>query len=191
MIYRLKIPLHCSDDVTYHVTQPVQRNGLFYYRSLYERGFRIRSTSLHYTALTSHHPYHSTDLQCTASTTMQPHYSTAYHFTAPPQLHCTAFPLLHCTSLHRNPTTPINNIALHSLECIPKVPLHFNAPPVHFAALQPHYYIEFHCTPSTKLLPNYSTELHPLHFNTTTPLHFITLYNVFHQRCMPLYFTAR
>ena len=88
MIFNFKKPLHCTDDVTYHVTSPVQCNGLFKNRSLYGMGFRIPSTSLQYTT------------------------RPLLHYTAPPLLHCTALYSLHCNVL-----TPLHHHFSTALHC--------------------------------------------------------------------------
>ena len=90
------------------MTSHITCNGLFKNESLYGMGFRIPSSSLHYTT----------------QTTMQPLYSTAFHCTVSPLLHCDHYSTApHCY----NPTTPLNFIELLPLDCTPTVLRHFTA----------------------------------------------------------------
>ena len=196
--------LDCTDDVTYHVTSPVQCKGLFKIKSLYGIGFRIRSSSLHFTAPTllhciSLHRTPTTPLQwssipstqalyCIVLNTLRDHYTPLHctHYTAPP--------LLHCTSRHCFPTTPLNFIALHPTHCTPTVPLHFAA--LNFCIQLYLYCILPHCLHYTA--PHYYTTFHPLHcapllhWTVLTTLHHYStvLNNILYQHCMPLPYTA-
>ena len=125
MIFNLKKTFHCTDDVTYHVTSPLQCNGLFRNKCWYGMGFRIRSTSIQYTTRPLLHYTEPRLLHCTVLTTLQHHYTTALYSlhcaTTTPRsvltallhhcytalystalcslLHCTTTPLIHCTAL--------------------------------------------------------------------------------------------
>ena len=67
------------------------------------------------------------------------------------------------TPLHCNTTTPLRFTELSTVH------RHYSTD----TALQPHCSIEFNCTSSTTLRPNYSTTLRLLYCTSTTPLRFI------------------
>ena len=181
---------HCTDDVTYHVTPPVQCDGLFKNKSWYLMGSEFEA--LHFTS----------------PTTLQTHFSTAFHCTALLQLHGTASPLLHCivfTAMYHLYSTARHCTALPTLH-------NHNSTACHYTATPLLHWISLHCSRSTPLHPLYFTALHPLHCTpilpctllTTLQHHYSTvpellnwtsllcavLYNALHQDCMPLQFTT-
>ena len=195
MIFNEKKTLHCTDGFTYHVTSPVQCNGLFKRKSLYGMGFRIRITSLqyttrplvHYTALpllhctvltTLHHHYSTTlySLHCTFLTALYHHYYTALY-----SLHCTTTIPLHCThyttlySLHCITTTPLHCTTITPLHCT-----YYTAPPLpHSTVGTMLHYTQYtalyllHCTVLTTLHHHFSTALHCTHFTVCSDPHLI------------------
>ena len=137
MNFILKKLLHCTDNETYHVTSPVQCDGLFKNKSLYGMGFK----ALHFNTLYNHYSTALYSLQCTTTTPLH-----CTHYTAPPLLHCahyTARPLLHCTvltTLHHHHSTALYRTS----NTVPQL---------------------LHCTMLTTLHDHYSIELHH-HFST-------------------------
>ena len=119
MIHRLKKTLHSTyiwRHISRDVTSTMQR--FFLNNHLCWRGFRIRSTSLQYTAPTSPHPYNSTDLQYTPHTSLHPYNFTDLQYTAPLQIHRSS---IHCT--HFTAPLQLHRSSIHSI--------HFTAPLQH------------------------------------------------------------
>ena len=159
MIFYLKKTLHCTDDVTYHTTSPVQWNCLFKNKSLYGIRFIIQSSSLQDTA----RPL----LQCTILTTLHHQFSTALyctHYTAPPLLHCTATTPLLCTHYTARPLLhgSVLSTLHYSLHCTH-----------HYTTLHHHFstaLYSLHFTVLTTLHCTHCTVLYSLHCTTTTTL---------------------
>ena len=98
-----KKTLHCTDDVTYHLTSPVQCNGLFKYKCWYGK------PESHCTASTKllHCNHYTAALYSSAPCSLHFATSTPLHFIATPILHWTSLQgnelhrtACHCTVLH-------------------------------------------------------------------------------------------
>ena len=170
-VFIYKKTLHCTNDVTYHVTSPLQCNGLFKNKSLYEIYFRSRSTSLQYTATPLFHCTVLTELwwvqfnHCTVLSTRH-----CSHYTALTTLHCIVLTTPHCTHYP----------ALYSLYCTVLTTLHHH----YYSALTTQHCTHYtalyslNCIHCTALITLYS--LHCTHYTVLYLLHWTVLTTLHH-----------